>query len=72
MLTQTLQQLEENKMLLRKSFNTVPPHVEYTLTPLGGTASGSVTPPDLNAICADIAQGTPGLLLTLARKINRA
>ncbi len=25
MLTQTLQQLEENKMLLRKSFNTVPP-----------------------------------------------
>lgn len=42
MLTQTLQQLEENKMLLRKSFNTVPLHVEYTLTPLGEEAAGKI------------------------------
>ncbi|WP_435948191.1 winged helix-turn-helix transcriptional regulator [Dryocola sp. BD586] len=42
MLTQTLQQLEENKMLVRKSFNTVPPHVEYTLTPLGEEAASKI------------------------------
>lgn len=35
MLTQTLQQLEQDGMLTRKSYQTVPPHVEYTLTPLG-------------------------------------
>ncbi|QGU89688.1 transcriptional regulator [Erwinia sorbitola] len=42
MLTQTLQQLEEDKMLVRKSFNTVPPHVEYTLTPLGAEAASKI------------------------------
>ncbi|MGR6979942.1 winged helix-turn-helix transcriptional regulator [Testudinibacter sp. P27/CKL/0425] len=35
MLTQTLQQLEQDGMLHRKSFNTVPPHVEYSLTTYG-------------------------------------
>ena len=35
MLTQTLQQLEQDGMVHRKSFNTVPPHVEYTLTDRG-------------------------------------
>lgn len=39
MLTQTLQQLEEDGMLVRKSFNTVPPHVEYSLTEFGKQAS---------------------------------
>ncbi len=39
MLTQTLQQLEQDGMVHRKSFNTVPPHVEYTLTEYGQTAS---------------------------------
>lgn len=35
MLAQTLQWLEADGFVLRKSYNTVPPHVEYTLTPLG-------------------------------------
>ncbi|QIM69561.1 MULTISPECIES: winged helix-turn-helix transcriptional regulator [Basfia] len=39
MLTQTLQQLEEDGMLVRKSYNTVPPHVDYTLTEFGAQAS---------------------------------
>lgn len=39
MLTQTLQQLEEDGMLIRKSYHTVPPHVDYTLTDFGSQAS---------------------------------
>lgn len=39
MLSQTLQQLEEDGMVHRKSFNTVPPHVEYSLTEYGRQAS---------------------------------
>lgn len=42
MLTQTLQQLEEDGMLIRKSYNTVPPHVEYSLTEFGEQASNHV------------------------------
>ena len=42
MLTQTLQQLEQDGMLQRQSFQTVPPHVEYTLTPLGEAAAEKV------------------------------
>ena len=38
MLTQTLQQLEQDGMLNRKSYNTVPPHVEYSLTDYGKEA----------------------------------
>ena len=38
MLTQTLQQLEQDGELIRKSQNTVPPHVEYTLTEYGTQA----------------------------------
>lgn len=39
MLAQTLQWLEGDGMLERKAFNIVPPHVEYTLTPLGREAA---------------------------------
>lgn len=39
MLTDTLQKLEQDGMLTRHSFNTVPPHVEYTLTELGMAAA---------------------------------
>ncbi|MDH3000301.1 transcriptional regulator [Chelonobacter oris] len=39
MLTQTLQQLGQDGMLIRKSFHTVPPHVEYTLTAHGAAAA---------------------------------
>lgn len=42
MLTQTLQQLEEDGFVTRRDFNRVPPHVEYTLTPLGEGAAERV------------------------------
>lgn len=42
MLTQTLQQLEADNMLTRKSYDTVPPHVEYTLTHFGEEAASRV------------------------------
>lgn len=35
MLAQTLQQLEKDGFITRVSFPVVPPHVEYSLTPLG-------------------------------------
>ncbi len=35
MLAQTLRWLQEDGFVERRSFNTVPPHVEYRLTPLG-------------------------------------
>lgn len=42
MLSQTLQWLEADGMVHRHVYNTVPPHVEYTLTPLGREAAGKV------------------------------
>lgn len=39
MLAKSLQQLEAHRLLVRKSFPVVPPHVEYTLTPLGHEAA---------------------------------
>lgn len=39
MLTQTLQQLEQDGFVKRVSYPVVPPHVEYSLTPLGGGIS---------------------------------
>ena len=35
MLAQTLRWLEADGFVARRSFPTVPPHVEYSLTPLG-------------------------------------
>lgn len=37
MLTQTLRALEANGLVERRDFMTVPPHVEYHLTPLGAS-----------------------------------
>jgi DNA-binding HxlR family transcriptional regulator len=42
MLAQTLQWLEQDGMLSRKDYNTVPPHVDYTLTPIGREAAEKV------------------------------
>ncbi len=35
MLAQTLRVLEDDGFVLRKAYPVVPPHVEYTLTPVG-------------------------------------
>lgn len=39
MLAQTLQFLEADGIVERKAYKVVPPHVEYTLTPLGREAA---------------------------------
>ena len=42
MLAQTLQQLEADGLVQRHAYEVVPPHVEYTLTPLGQGAAEKV------------------------------
>jgi DNA-binding HxlR family transcriptional regulator len=42
MLAQTLQALEGDGMLQRHDYKTVPPHVEYSLTPLGREAAQKI------------------------------
>jgi DNA-binding HxlR family transcriptional regulator len=42
MLAQTLQNLEADGMVLRVAHDVVPPHVEYSLTPLGTEAAARV------------------------------
>ena len=42
MLTKTLQELDADGMLIRKSYNTVPPQVDYTLTEFGAQASNKM------------------------------
>lgn len=44
MLTQTLRALEANGLVTRHDFATVPPHVEYALTPLGMTLGDALGP----------------------------
>ena len=44
MLTQTLRALEMNGLIQRHDFATIPPHVEYTLTPLGISLQHALTP----------------------------
>ena len=39
MLAQTLRQLEQDGLLQRRAFDVVPPHVEYSLTPMGREAA---------------------------------
>ena len=42
MLAQTLQQLEADGFVLRVAHDVVPPHVDYSLTPLGQQASAHI------------------------------
>jgi DNA-binding HxlR family transcriptional regulator len=42
MLAQTLQSLERDGIVNRKAYDVVPPHVEYSLTPLGRQAARKV------------------------------
>lgn len=42
MLAQTLQLLEADGFVHREAYPVVPPHVEYSLTPLGRTVAGHV------------------------------
>ena len=42
MLTQTLRLLERASLVRREVFASVPPHVEYSLTPLGHSLSGRI------------------------------
>ena len=39
MLTQTLKELERNGLVIREDKKTVPPHVEYSLSPVGRSLS---------------------------------
>lgn len=39
MLTQTVRQMEEDGLVLRTVHPVIPPHVDYTLTPLGDSLS---------------------------------
>ena len=42
MLAQTLRWLEEDRLVVRHSYDVVPPHTDYTLTPLGREAAERV------------------------------
>ena len=42
MLAQTLHWLEQDGLVLRQEFPVVPPHVEYSLTPMGAEAAEHV------------------------------
>lgn len=42
MLAQTLRWLEEDNLVVRRSYAVVPPHTDYTLTELGQEAAGKV------------------------------
>jgi DNA-binding HxlR family transcriptional regulator len=62
MLTQTLRTLERHGLVERKVFPVVPPHVEYSLTPLGQ----SINEP-LAGICAWTEKHGAALARTHAR-----
>jgi DNA-binding HxlR family transcriptional regulator len=42
MLSQTLQSLDRDGLVLREARPTIPPHVEYSLTPIGREVAGKL------------------------------
>jgi DNA-binding HxlR family transcriptional regulator len=63
MLAQTLQWLEGDGIVLRQSFPVVPPHVEYSLTPLGRAAAEKV-----EALAEWIEENLPEIIDVQQRK----
>lgn len=59
MLAQTLQWLENDGFVLRRAYPVVPPHVEYSLTPLGEEAGRRV-----KTLCDWIEENLPQILAT--------
>jgi DNA-binding HxlR family transcriptional regulator len=66
MLTQTLRSLEDDGLVERKVYPVVPPHVEYSLTPLGRTLIEPLT-----AVCRWAEKHLPQLLANRRRSESR-
>lgn len=66
MLAQTLQWLEDDGLVLRKSYPVVPPHVEYSLSPMGVEAAQRVRG------LADWIEENVGLILATQKSKPRA
>lgn len=64
MLSKTLKELEGDGMLRRQSFETVPPHVEYSLTEFGAQAAEKIA-----ALAVWVEENLPAIL---ARQAQRA
>jgi DNA-binding HxlR family transcriptional regulator len=64
MLTQTLRSLERDGLVERTVIATIPPHVEYALTPLGKTLSEPLV-----AICHWAMDHLPELQAARARRL---
>ena len=56
MLAQTLRWLEEDRLVVRRSYDVVPPHTDYTLTDLGREAAEKVA-----ALADWIEERLPGM-----------
>jgi DNA-binding HxlR family transcriptional regulator len=63
MLTQTLQTLEADGFVHRQAFNVVPPHVEYSLTPMGEEVAHHVR------VLADWIEDNTSTILSTREKI---
>lgn len=66
MLTQTLRSLEDDGLVERKIYPVVPPHVEYSLTPLGRTLNEPLT-----AVCRWAEKHLPQLMANRRRAASR-
>lgn len=67
MLTQTLRALEQDGFVLREVFDSMPPHVEYQLTPLGLELA-----PRVAALADWIEVNLPQILAQQPTEVDRA